>query len=148
MGSRTKLDKIFDNTFGENEFEADNMGFKIDPSFENNRSAEDIMHANTLFMEIDTIIKDSKFSKYSLVEKDKKVSKLNKVQINEVFTHVIDNLNGEYRMLEVFSCISDYFDIYPKKFYTSISNKYKIILLEELETATGIFAKKNINKIF
>lgn len=148
MGNRTKLDKIFDNTFGENEFEADNMAFKIDPSFENNRSAEDIMHANTLFIEIDNIIKDSKYSKYSLVEKDKKISKLNKVQINEVFTHVIENLNGEYRMLEVFSCISDYFDIYPKKFYTSISNKYKIVLLEELETATGIFSKKNINKIF
>jgi hypothetical protein len=148
MSNRTKLDKIFDNTFGESEFEADNLVFKIDPTYDRTLTSEEHMHTTHLFDEVNNLVLNSKYADLNKLEKDKKISKLNKVQINEVFTYIIDNLEGEYRMIEVFSCVSDYFDIYPKKFYTSISNKYKTVLLSELEEATGALSKKNINKIF
>jgi hypothetical protein len=79
---------------------------------------------------------------------EKKMQKLNKVQINQVYSYVVNNLDASIRKIEIFSVMSDYFDIYPNKFYSSLSNKYKNDLILELDASLNILKKKKIRKLF
>ena len=106
------------------------------------------MHYNILFQKIDTLIKESEFNELSKVTPDGVVKKLNKVQINKVFLYVIEHLGTSYSRIDLFSVISDYFDVFPNKFYNSLSNKFKDELILELDKKYDILKKKKINKLF
>ena len=80
--SSKKKDKIFDNNYDNAEFDTTPIKFDLDSSFKP-QNVDDQVHDTLLFKAIDRIIKDSKFSEH--VYSQKKV-KLNKNQMNELFT--------------------------------------------------------------
>ena len=106
------------------------------------------MHYNLLFEKVDKLIKNSEFEHLNKVTEDGIIKKLNKIQINKVFSYIISNIGDDYTRVDLFSVISDYFDVFPKKFYNSLSNKFKDELVKELDDKYGVLRKKNINKLF
>ena len=101
-----------------------------------------------LFVEIDTLIRKSKYQKLNEIKADGKVSKLTKIQINEIYSHVVITIGHKFNKIEIFSAVSDYFDVFPTKFYNSLSNKYKESLIMELDSSMNILDKKKIKKLF
>lgn len=146
---RTKLDKIFDNKFNETSPTYEPfVNFKIN-NIEDDVDLEDQMHYEMLFKDIDRIIKESeKFKQLLILDDNGKARKLTKIQMNELYIHIINNLQVQYRRMEVFDVITDYFDIIPARFYNALSNVFKDELLKELNDAKDIFAKKNIRRLF
>jgi hypothetical protein len=141
-------DKIFDNTFGETEYDGKKSTFTVDNTFHDYEEAEEKIHYNLLFQKIHTLVKGSQYSILNEIKENGKISKLNKMQINQVYGFVLNSLPGTERKIEIFSILSDYFDIHPSKFYSSLSNKYKNELIMELDQAMNIFEKKKIRKLF
>ncbi len=148
MGQRTKTDKIFDNKFNETQPDYDShISFKLEE--ESSGDLEDQVHYDMLYNDVDNIIKTSKkFSHLLELDKEGKEQKLTKIQMNEVYIHVINNLAMQYRKIEVFDIITDYFNIFPAKFYNALSNVFKDELLEELDKARNIYEKKRISRLF
>jgi hypothetical protein len=141
-------DKIFNNTFGEQDVLSETITFKLSPRFESSLDADDQMHYDLLFEKIDGIIKGSEFEHLNEMTSDGVSKKLNKVQINKVFSYVITSLGKDYSRVDIFSVLSDYFDVFPNKFYNSLSNKFKDELITELDEKYDILKKKKINKLF
>jgi len=146
---RKKLDKIFDNKYEEKEMDfVSNMSFNISSVYNQTGDPEDEIHSNILYGEIQKMIVDSEFERFNQLDENGNIIKLNKVQINQVYSYVITGLPNGYRKIEIWSMLSEYFDIYPTKFYTSLSNKFKHDLVEELDVTTNILEKKKIRKLF
>jgi hypothetical protein len=59
-----------------------------------------------------------------------------------------DELSTKFSIIDLFSELCDYFNINPTKFYSSLSNKYKEALIQELDKKTNVLKRKNINKLF
>ena len=143
-----RVDKIFDNSFGESEYDGSKSNFAVDAQFHDYEEAEEKIHYNLLFEKIHALIKNSQYSALNEVKENGKISKLNKMQINQVYGFVLNSLPGTERKIEIFSILSDYFDIHPSKFYSSLSNKYKNDLIIELDQSMNIFEKKKIRRLF
>jgi len=144
-----KKDKIFNNTFNEKEFEPDkNFSFTVDASWDLDKSIEDDLHYKLLYDAFIEIITKSEFYKLNQPDKRGNIKKLNKVQINKVFGFTLKSLGGSYKRWDLFAVLSDYFDIYPKKFYSSLSNEYKDQILNELDVEFAIREKYGLNKLF
>ena len=141
-------DKIFNNTYGEGEFDNSTMSFKVEASYEDTTDPEDKIHYEILMNRVDTLVKKSEFKNLSKVTATGATKKLNKVQINQVFFFIIDKIGKDYKRVELFGALSDYFDVFPNKFYSSLSNKFKDELIQELDGKYDIIAKKNIRKLF
>ena len=141
-------DKIFNNTFGDREFEGGTLSFNVDSLHESTLSTDDEVHLKILFDEIDALIKDSEFKDLNKLNEKGNVVKLNKVQINKVYNYITLNLSKRISRIEIWSILSDYFDIYPNKFYSSLSNSFKHELVLELDNKLGILDKKGIKTIF
>jgi hypothetical protein len=141
-------DKIFNNTYGEGEFDNSTMSFKVEASYEDTTDPEDKIHYEILMNRVDTLVKKSEFKNLSKVTATGVTKKLNKVQINQVFFFIIDKIGKDYKRVELFGALSDYFDVFPNKFYSSLSNKFKDELIQELDGKYDIIAKKNIRKLF
>lgn len=148
LGEGKRVDKIFDNNFGQIEYESTTISFNVDPSYHTYTSHDDELDNRILYEEIDTLIKNSEYAQFNALDEFNKVKKLNKLQINKVYTFVIVNINTNHRKMDVFSILSDYFDIYPNKFYSSLSNKYKNELIMELDQLTNVLEKRKIRKLF
>jgi hypothetical protein len=143
-----KVDKIFDNKFGESDYDGKKVNFIVDQGFHSYEDVEDKFQYKQLFDKIHLLIQESEFKSFNAMNAEKKMQKLNKVQINQVYSYVVNNLDASIRKIEIFSVMSDYFDIYPNKFYSSLSNKYKNDLILELDAALNILKKKKIRKLF
>jgi len=143
-----KRDKIFNNDYGSQDLSENKINFTVSPRYEDNLDVDDRMHYNLLFEKIDDLIKGSEFENLNKVTESGIIKKLNKIQINKVFSYIINNIGDDYTRIDLFSVISDYFDVFPKKFYNSLSNKFKDELIRELDDKYGILRKKNINKLF
>lgn len=141
-------DKIFNNTYGEQELSSENITFKLSPRYETNDDPDEKMHYDLLFEKIDNLIKGSEFEHLNEVTEDGIAKKLNKVQINQVFFYIIEHIGSDYTRIDLFSVISDYFDVFPNKFYNSLSNKFKDELIKELDDKYDILKKRKINKLF
>jgi hypothetical protein len=124
------------------------VNFKIDPTYSLSDNPEDQIHRKILYDEIHTVIQDSPYKEFNEVDEEGNKIKLNKVQINKVYSHVLSNINIGYKKIEIWEILSEYFDIYPNKFYSSLSNIYKHELIIELDELTGILGKKKIKKLF
>lgn len=145
---KVKVDKIFDNTYGDIEHESySRVSFTVDSSFHSYDNPEEKLHDRLLFQQIHGLIESSKFSVHNLIDENLKHRKLNKLEMNEVFGYISSNLLN-IRRIDIFSHLTDYFDIAPAKFYSSLSNKYKNELINELDKATNILEKKKIRKLF
>lgn len=141
-------DKIFDNTFGESDGIEQPINFKLSPQYNAPLDPDEQMHYDMLFEKIDELIKKSKFDKLNKVTEKGIAKKLNKVQINEVFFYIIQNIGNDYTRIDLFAVISDYFDVFPNKFYNSLSNKFKDELIKELDGKYDVIKKKGIKKLF
>lgn len=144
-----RKDKIFDNSFASTEFESiSNFKFDLDPIFRDGRSEEEKIHVEMINRDIHELITKSRFNQFNEIDELGKHNKLKKVDINEVYGFIVDELVAEYTRIDLFSELCVYFDINPTKFYGSLSNAYKEELVEELDNKTGILQKKNIKKLF
>lgn len=143
-----RRDKIFGNNYGSQDLSDNKVTFNVSPQYQDDLDIDDTMHYNLLFEKIDNLIKNSEFENLNKVTESGIVKKLNKIQINKVFSYIITHIGNDYTRIDLFSVISDYFDVFPKKFYNSLSNKFKDELVKELDDKYGILRKKNINKLF
>jgi hypothetical protein len=142
-------DKIFENTFDSPEFEVlPNFSFDVDPGWIDTRDEEDKMHYDSIANEIHQLILHSKFKMFNEIDEHGRSLKLKKIEINDVYGYLIEDLKKKYSRIDLFSEISRYFNIEPGKFYTSLSNAHKEELIEELDSRTGVLGRKNIKKLF
>ena len=146
---RTQRDKIFDNTFEESEFEMDpTFSFEISPSFTDNRDEEDKIETKIIIDKIHQLIESSRFKHFNDISEFNQTAKLKKIEINEIYEYVSDELRPNHSIIEVFSELCDYFNVNPTKFYQSLGNKFKEELIETLDRKTNVLKKKNINRLF
>jgi hypothetical protein len=142
-------DKIFDNNFDSHEFEIlPNFSFEVDPGWSDSRSEEDKIHYDAISNEIHQLVIYSKFKIFNEIDEHGRSLKLKKIDINDIYGYLIEDLKKKYTRIDLFSEISRYFNIEPGKFYASLSNAYKEELIEELDNRTGILSRKNIKKLF
>lgn len=141
-------DKIFNNSYGTQDLTDTKIVFKVAPSYEDNMDFDDRVHYDLLFEKVDALIKGSEFEHLNEMTQDGVSKKLNKVQINKVFLYIIQNIDEDYSRVDVFSVLSDYFDVFPNKFYNSLSNKFKDELINELDQKYNILEKRKIRKLF
>jgi hypothetical protein len=143
-----KRDKIFDNNFGSSDHEGIPTNYNLDPNFSDSGQKEDRVDLEIIHEEVNELIKKSEYQHYNEVDEKGNFKKLNKVDINKVYSFVSANL--KHPKIEIFSVMSDYFDINYTKFYDSLSNKFKGELVEELENrgvvkdylTSGLFGAK------
>jgi len=146
---RTKRDKIFDNTFEETDYELDtSMSFELAPSVADNRSEEDKIESKLIASEIHDLIESSRYKKFNKIDEFQQTIKLKKIDINDIYEFISDEMRESYSIVDVYSELCDYFNINPTKFYQSLGNKFKEELIEELDARTSILKKKNINRLF
>lgn len=143
-----KRNKIFNNSFEESEYDGRSVNWKADPSWSIHKDEETSIADNILMEYINELVLNSrKFKKFNKPGKDKKIPKLNKVQISLVYSYIVDKVK-DYNIIEIFAATSEYFDIQGKKFYNSLSNAHKDDLMMELDKRRGIIDKKNIRNLF
>ena len=147
---RTKRDKIFDNTFEDGgDFELNGtISFNLNPQYTDNRDEEDKIESEQIRNKIHELIETSRFKKFNEVDEFQQITKLRKLDINEVYGFMYDELSTKFSIIDLFSELCDYFNINPTKFYSSLSNKYKEALIQELDKKTNVLKRKNINKLF
>lgn len=146
---RTKRDKIFDNTFEETYYEFDAaMSFEISPIAIDDRDEEDKIEASLIATKIHELIQKSRFKVFNEIDEFQQTTKLKKLDINEVYEYISDEMRAKHSIVDIFSEMCDYFNINPTKFYQSLGNKFKEELIEELDQRTGILKRKNINRLF
>jgi len=141
-------DKIFNNTYGEQDLGGQKINFTVAAGFGDGMDPDDKQHYDSLFDVVDMLIKGSEFEHLNEATPDGVIKKLNKVQINKVFFYIIENTGRSYTRIDLFSVLSDYFDVFPNKFYNSLSNKFKDELIEELDKKYNILEKRKIRKLF
>lgn len=146
---RTKTDKIFDNTFESTEFELNtNVSFTVSPQYSDDRPEEDKIMQQALQEAIHDLIIKSRFNDFNLLDEFSDSRKLKKADINEVYDYIEGELSTKYSIIDIFSELSDYFNINPNKFYSSLSNSFKEELIQALDNKTGVLKAKNINRLF
>jgi len=146
---RTHRDKIFNNTFEESGFEMDpSFSFDIAPSYIDNRDEEDKIETKIIVSKIHELIENSRFKKFNNINEFNQTTKLKKIEINEIYEYISDELRTSHSIIEVYSELCDYFNINPTKFYQSLGNKFKEELIEVLDRKTNVLKKKNINRLF
>lgn len=146
---RTKQDKIFDNSFESSEFELNtNVSFTVSPRYSDDRPEEDKIMQLSLQKDIHELIESSRFNHFNKLDEFSDSRKLKKADINEVYEFIEGELSKEYSIIDIFSELSDYFNINPNKFYSSLANAFKESLIQALDAKTGILKSKNINKLF
>ena len=144
-----RRDKIFDNNFDSPEFEyLSNFTFDLDPAHKDLRSEEEKIQVEMISRDIHQLIEVSRFKVFNVFDEQGKTTKLKKVDINEVYGYITDEIYKNYTLIDLFSEMCVYFDINPSKFYNSLSNAYKEELVAELDRKTNILDKKNIKKLF
>ena len=141
------MDKIFDNTFEESEYDGKAISFNIDPSYVNEVDSENAISDRILMDKIDELVMGSEYKKWNTINKEGKIPKLNKLQICEVYAYINSNIN-DFSVIEIFSATSEYFDIQGSKFYNSLSNAHKDELLNKLDEVRNIKEQKNIYNLF
>lgn len=138
-----KRDKIFENTYEETESDGSEFSFRVDSSVEV-KSHELTIDEEMIFRKFEDLIIDSKFMKFNTpLEDGKGFKKMNKGDINEVYSFITSKLVGHPR-IEIFSVICSYFDISPDKFYESLSNSFKTELITELKGRGFLNKRKSL----
>ena len=144
-----KNDKIFNNNFDSPDFELNGtIKFDLDPSLDDGLHEEERIHFDMISRWIHELIINSRFNKFNKVDDLGRCTKLKKVDINEVYGFIVDEMVAKYSRIDLFSELCVYFNIKADKFYSSLSNVYKEDLIQELDLRTGILDRKNIKKLF
>lgn len=143
-------DKIFNNNYGNVEFDTGEIKFELDSSIYNEvyQDLNDELDMKMMYDALDEVIQDSEYIKYNEPDENGDIPKLSKEQINKVFLYVIGKLKRKYTVVDLFVIVSEYFDILPTKFYSALSNQTKNELIDELDKRYNIFNKKKYKKLF
>lgn len=139
---KSSTNKIINNDYYSKEIDTRQISFNLDPSFQTSGNDVQSLHLELLLKDIEKVIKGSKFEIY-IKDPEKK---LNKSQINDVYHYIIKKL-PDYTKTDLFSQISEYFDIDYHKFFGSLSNMFKQELIEEI-SKSSMYKKRKINKLF
>ncbi len=146
---RQKTDKIFDNNFESPDFELDSsISFEISPQWVDDRPEDEKIHTENLRREIHTLIEESRFKHFNEIDEFGDSKKLRKIDINQIYEFLEDELSMNYSRIEIFAETADYFNVHSTKFYNALSNIFKERLIEELDQKTNILGRKNIKKLF
>ena len=136
-----KRDKIFDNDYEQTELEFTSTTFSIDESFRE-KTIDEKIDENVVGEAVKSILIEAEKLKKFLIKNEKgEFSKINKSDINEIYSHVTSELKGHPKV-EIFSVLTEYYDISPEKFYESLSNTFKTELIIELRNR-GYLKKRN-----
>lgn len=143
-------DKIFNNNYGNVEFDTSEIKFEVDTSFlmDAYNDLNDDLDMKMMYDSLDEVIQGSEYAAYNEINENGDIPKLSKEQINKVFLYVIGKLKRKYTITDLFIIVSEYFDILPNKFYNSLSNQTKNELIEELDKRYNILNKKKYKKLF
>lgn len=143
-------DKIFNNNYGNVEFETGDIKFELDPAVYNEvyQDLNDELDMKMMYEALDEVIEGSEYEKYNMPDENGEIPKLSKEQINKVFLYVVGKLKRKYTTVDLFVIVSEYFDILPTKFYGALSNQTKNELIDELDKRYNIFNKKKYKKLF
>ena len=137
--SNLQEDKIFNNNYELTEYEGGSISFQPADGYESNLREEDIEY-NMIYEVVSKYLAESEYEKYNKPDKEGSFKKLNKMQINEVYSYVLAEFGG-FPKVQLFSVVQDYFDINSNKFYDSLSNTFKKELIEELRTGGSLREK-------
>ena len=127
-------DKIFNNNYESTDFDTTPIKFEVDSRYQGGSQGtnlEDNIEGKMAYKHISGVLERSKFSELNKPDAEGSYKKLNKLQINEVYSFVVMTL-PEFPRIHVFSTIQDFFDVNSNKFYDSLSNTFKKELIEEL----------------
>jgi len=133
-------DKIFDNNFESSGYDGSGTNFNISSQYNTGPDFIDKLEYDMAWETIEGVINKSKLTKFNQPDKDGVYKKLNKLQINEVYSYVVMKLPS-FPRVQVFSVLQDYFDINSSKFYDSLSNTFKKELIEELRSGGDLREK-------
>ncbi len=123
-------DKIFNNNYELTEYDGTPISFTPVDGYESNLTESDIEYG-MIYDIVSKFLVKSKYEKYNKPDKEGTFKKLNKMQINEVYSYTLSEFGG-FPKVQLFSVVQDYFDINSNKFYDSLSNTFKKELIEEL----------------
>jgi len=136
-----KTDKIYGNSYHSSENDGTNVIYKASPQWVGSPSdsLESDIEYKRMSEAVESLISTSEISSFNELNEKGEYKKLKKEEINTVYTFVIDKL--DFPKFYIFSILSDYFDIHANKFYTSLSNKLKLDLKDEMDSRGLVPAK-------
>ena len=146
---RTKLDKVFDNRFHESDIgDNDYIDFHSEDFIETDDISNPFNNVTIkeLMIEIDNII-ETKFIDLKKV-KNSTIKRINKDDINVVYSHVKKSLPDKYTIVDVWYYLSVYFDMNSTRFYECLRDEFKMELIDYLYNNTELLKSKNINNLF
>jgi hypothetical protein len=139
--SSIKRDKIFDNDYEQTEMELPSTSFSIDQNFRE-KTIDEKIDEQVVGDHVRSILTNSViYRRFSEPNEKGEYTKINKSEINEIYSFVISNLSG-YPKIEIFSTLTEFYDVSPEKFYESLSNTFKTELIIELRNR-GYLKKRN-----
>lgn len=139
---KSSTNKIINNEYYSKDVDTRSISFSMDPFFESEGDAVDQLHFELLFKDIQKTVAGSEFEKYI----ENPDLRLNKSEINKVYHYITKKL-PDYTKKDLFSQISEYFDIDYHKFFNSLSNMFKEELIQEIN-GSSYYKKKKINRLF
>jgi len=139
--------KILDNAFESTVINTNTQEFKLDASSYTPKGMEEMIDYKLVYDEIESCIVGSEFIELNKSDEHGKFKKLNKADINRIYSHVV-NLKPVLSKIVVFSVLSEYFDINSTKFYDSLSNTFKQELIDELKQLDPTVASRIGESLF
>ena len=124
------------------------ISFDISPQWVDDRPEDEKIHTENLRREIHTLIEESRFKHFNEIDEFGESKKLRKIDINQIYEYLEEELCVNYSRIEIFAETADYFNVHSTKFYNALSNIFKERLIEELDQKTNILGRKNIKKLF
>ena len=124
-------DKIFDNTYETTMYQGPDTNFTLSSQYNKGKDFIDSLEYEMSYDVVMDVLEKSPFTAFNKPDEDGGYKKLNKMQINEVYSYVIMKL-PKFPRVQIFSIVQDYFDVNSNKFYDSLSNTFKKELIEEL----------------
>ena len=138
--SNLQQDKIFNNNYESTAYQGPDTNFQLSSSYNKGKDFIDALEYDMSYEVIMDVLEKSPFDKYNKPDAEGNYKKLNKMQINEVYSYVAMRLPS-FPRVQMFSIVQDHFDINSNKFYDSLSNTFKKELIEELRNSGNIREK-------
>ncbi len=139
-------DKIFDNSYESTAYTGPDTNFELSPTYNKGKDFIDALEYNMSYEVVMEVLEKSPFIKLNQADEEGTYRKLNKMQINEVYSYVSASLPN-FPRVQIFSIVQDHFDVNSNKFYDSLSNTFKKELIEELRS-TGSMKEKTGGPLF
>ena len=139
-------DKIFNNNYESTAYQGPDTNFQLSSQYNKGKDFYDDLEYEMSYDVIMGVLEKSPYIKLNRPDKEGNYKKLNKMQINEVYSYVVMRLTT-FPRVQIFSIIQDYFDINSNKFYDSLSNTFKKELIEELRES-GAMREKTGGPLF